>query len=434
MGRMAMVAKNNPHNYENISELWNSEHAHLKPTIENVAESSSTFKVCPSCGQSHAVELIANLQLDNQDKWYKTIISYCMSCSEYTLSLKQKKILIQSNNIEIKAQPCKVTGIDARLWIRKPTLLNMEPTTRCNFECWYCIGRDMEQGDIEEENFSKAIANYPGLKVIALVGEGEPFLHKGFFNMAKQAIDKGIKLATITNGSTLSTSIVKKICETGIHYVSISIDSIHAEQFSGSRHKGNLKQVLNGIKRLKDYRDAQGYKYPKIGLKGTLFDYSKDQLPEITKKAIEQGIDVMEGFQALNKKENYIKIYPQEQLMQLQHVDEVQAEIDQAMAMVDSSEDFDIEMCGSYSDKEDMGLIGRGTYNTLRKNCDEHVLYSLYSGDITPCCQIKDKYSKKWNIFNHNVDTILTDQYYENIRFNLWNGFFLPECKGCFKT
>ena len=66
-----------------------------------------------------------------------------------------------------------VTAVDARLWSAAPTFLNIEPTTRCNFSCWYCIGRHMVQADIEVDNFARMLDNYPSVKAIALVGDGQ---------------------------------------------------------------------------------------------------------------------------------------------------------------------------------------------------------------------------------------------------------------------
>ena len=72
--------------------------------------------------------------------------------------------------------------------------------------------------------------------------------------------------------------------------------------------------------------------------------------------------------------------------------------------------------------------------NPLRKNCNETWIYSLLSGDITPCCQIKTPPSSAWNIFQRPLQEILHDPDYENTRFNLWNGFFPDYCTGCWKT
>lgn len=54
-----------------------------------------------------------------------------------------------------------VEAVDARLWSRTPTMINIEPTTRCNFNCWYCVGRHMEQADIRVEDFEKMLDNLP---------------------------------------------------------------------------------------------------------------------------------------------------------------------------------------------------------------------------------------------------------------------------------
>jgi MoaA/NifB/PqqE/SkfB family radical SAM enzyme len=438
MGRLAMVVNSGEHQYEDITTLWNDAHAHLKPSLEATESSIINLHSCPCCNEKKAVEVVTDLRPGTQSWWLQAVVLYCTACEHVFSSNIAKQQYLSSLAPDIDAKTLSITHpiteVNARLWVRFPDFLNIEPTTRCNFECWYCVGRMMEQGDIDEKNFIKMLENYPELKVLALVGEGEPFLHKGFFNMSKLAIDKGIKIATTSNGSTLSTSLVKKICETGIHYVSISIDSVNPEQFVATRIKGDLEKVLNGIRRLKQFRDDNGYQYPKIGLKGTLFDYSKDQLPEISKKAISCGVDVLEGFQPLNRKQSYIKIYPHEHFHQLEAIDDVVKNINESISEVLESDDYSIMSLQEFSQQEEMNLLDCGRNNGLRKNCDERWLYSLFSGDVTPCCQIKESFSENWNLFNNPVKQIMSDPEYENVRFNLWNGFFLAQCKGCYKT
>ena len=288
----------------------------------------------------------------------------------------------------------------------------------------------MKQEDVQVEDFARMLDNFPALKTLALVGEGEPLMHKGFFKMARMAADRGIRVVTLSNGSTFSSSNVRKICEAGITYISISIDSFDPATFASSRIGGKLQQVLNGIRRLREYRDANGYRYPKIALKGTLFQGTQDQLPRIAALAREYGVEIFESFQVLNPMSTYVPIYPREKVAELKDIGTVSAAIGRDMPQVHEL----LQPMQQFFEQEGIDIDKNGTPNGLRPGCDEQWIYSLLSGDVTPCCQIKKPVSPAWNLFNHSMDEILQDRLYENTRFNWWNGLFPRYCEGCWKT
>ena len=322
-------------------------------------------------------------------------------------------------------------GLDARLWSASPTFLNLEPTTRCNYSCWYCVGRHMPQGDITPDTFSAVLDHFPHLQALALVGEGEPLMHKGFFDMAAQARDRGIRVLTISNGSTFSSSNVAKLCEAGVTYISISIDSVQAQEFARSRIDGHLQQVLQGIQRLATYRDTHGHQYPRIGLKGTLFTHTQDELPAIARLAAQHGADIFESFQPLNPMRTYVPIYPaQHGPAQLPHVQQVA----QAIARDTPQAHQQLQPVADFCAQEGIRLDKNGQPNGLRPNCDEEWVYSLLSGDITPCCQIKTPPSPHWNLAQRPLSNILSSPDYEHLRFNLYNGLFPSYCQNCWKT
>lgn len=83
--------------------------------------------------------------------------------------------------------------------------LQIELTTRCNFDCFYCAGRTMQQKDMKWDTFTSIIQRYTTEygkpSSVILQGEGEPTLHPDFFKMAKWVVDQGIGLYSITNGT-----------------------------------------------------------------------------------------------------------------------------------------------------------------------------------------------------------------------------------------
>ena len=117
----------------------------------------------------------------------------------------------------------------------KVVFAQVEPTTRCNFICGFCSGRQMDQSDFAAEDFTRLLDSFPDLEHIELQGEGEPLLHKGFFEMARQARERGIRLSMITNGSLLSEERVAAILEVGIEALYVSIESPDEAKFQDIR-------------------------------------------------------------------------------------------------------------------------------------------------------------------------------------------------------
>ena len=404
-----------------ISSLWNRAHPHLQPMPATLPLAKEQMQGCGTCGHAGAFRIVAHIRYSDGHWHENSQVLHCAKCSKWLLPEDQ-----------LPNRDAVPTAVNARLWSHSPTFLNIEPTKRCNFSCWYCVGRHMEQKDITVEDFRHVLDNFPTVRTIALVGEGEPLMHKGFFEMARMATDRGIRVVTLSNGSTFSSSNVKKICAAGIVYISVSIDSFDPSTFAASRIGGDLTQVLTGIKRLADYRDSHGFQYPRIGLKGTLFDQTQNQIPAIVAMAKSHGVEIFEGFQPLNPMSTYLPIYPTEKLKALDtdEMGQVTAAIlrDSAKALTQ------LKSVSQFCEDEGIALSKNGRGNGLRPNCDEEWVYALLSGDITPCCQIKTPISSNWNLTSHTLDEVFADTLYENTRFNLWNGLFPDHCKGCFKT
>jgi MoaA/NifB/PqqE/SkfB family radical SAM enzyme len=410
-----------------ISNLWNRVHPHLRPMTGPIPLDQKQTQHCTTCNQAGAFRIIAHVRFGENHWQENSQILYCGQCGKWFLPEDQ----FPSMDSE-QAAIMEPTAVDARLWSRSPTFLNIEPTTRCNFNCWYCVGRHMEQKDITTENFRQVLDNFPTVKTIALVGEGEPLMHKGFFEMARMATDRDIRVVTLSNGSTFSSSNVKKICEAGIAYISVSIDSYDVTTFADSRIGGDLNQVLTGIRRLAAYRDEHDFRYPRIGLKGTLFGHTQDQIPDIVALAKSYGVDIFESFQPLNPMSTYIPIYPDNKLKAL--ATDEQAQVASAIHLDTAKALTQLKSVQQFCAEEGIAANNSGRPNVLRPNCDEEWIYALLSGDITPCCQIKSPISSNWNLVNHSIAEILADELYENTRFNLWNGLFPDYCKGCHKT
>jgi MoaA/NifB/PqqE/SkfB family radical SAM enzyme len=122
----------------------------------------------------------------------------------------------------------------------------LEITTRCNFDCFYCAGRDMPQKDMSWETFTKIMLSIPGKGYsVWLQGEGEPSLHPQFEAMARYVRQQGHNPYTILNGSRVNIKSLPALFPT----IGFSIDTLE-DQSAHQTGRYNLPKVLKNIELL----------------------------------------------------------------------------------------------------------------------------------------------------------------------------------------
>lgn len=107
-------------------------------------------------------------------------------------------------------------------------------TRRCNLSCEHCYNASGRDWGTEDELSTKEALSFLDdcrelhVPVLLLTG-GEPLMRDDIWELASYARDIGIKTAISTNGTLITPEIVKKIKESGIGYVGISLDGARAE-------------------------------------------------------------------------------------------------------------------------------------------------------------------------------------------------------------
>ncbi|ACM21670.1 radical SAM domain iron-sulfur cluster-binding oxidoreductase [Geotalea daltonii FRC-32] len=126
------------------------------------------------------------------------------------------------------------------------SFIQIEITTICNFDCFYCAGRNMPQRHMGLDLFNTILASLPLEPcTISLQGEGEPTLHPHFISMAKQVIEAGHIPYTITNCSCLDASVIAEV----FPQIGVSLDTLDpGEAQRLGRH--DLRQVVENLDRL----------------------------------------------------------------------------------------------------------------------------------------------------------------------------------------
>jgi radical SAM protein with 4Fe4S-binding SPASM domain len=180
-----------------------------------------------------------------------------------------------------------------------PVSISVEPTTSCNLRCPECPSGlrqfSRPQGKIVHEDFRKVIDQLSGrLMYLILYFQGEPFLNPEIFEMIKYASHKKIYTATSTNGHFLDDENAKKVVESGLDRLIISVDGIDQETYENYRKGGDLDTVLKGIGNLTKWKKKLKSSRPFIILQFLVFKTNEHQIPEIKLLAKKLQVDRLE--------------------------------------------------------------------------------------------------------------------------------------------
>jgi pyrroloquinoline quinone biosynthesis protein E len=152
-----------------------------------------------------------------------------------------------------------------------PIRLDIENVSRCNFRCTMCMVADWPRGqraeDMRFEDFRRLIDEQYGLVEIKLQGIGEPLMQRGdeFFEMIRYARSKHIWVRTTTNASLLHLrDNYKKLVDTGVNEIQISIDGATKGVFEEIRVGSVLERVIANCKLINGYCREQGLERTKM--------------------------------------------------------------------------------------------------------------------------------------------------------------------------
>ena len=136
--------------------------------------------------------------------------------------------------------------------------IRLSITDVCNFKCGYCLPNGYLKNKSDNRSFlkldeierlSKGLSDL-GVKKIRLTG-GEPTIRKDFFEIVKSIKNKsGIQKTVITTNGYKLEKFAKKIVNSKLDGINISIDSLNREKFKMVTGHDRLDEILRGIRKL----------------------------------------------------------------------------------------------------------------------------------------------------------------------------------------
>lgn len=302
--------------------------------------------------------------------------------------------------------------------------VQVEPTTKCNFNCTFCCGRYMKQGNLSISTFKKIFSKVPDISHIELQGEGEPFIHPQLFDMVNIAKEKGANSSVITNGSFLSKVNIEKILSSEIETIHCSIESANPKVFQQIRGY-NINEIINGLNLLIQERERKNLKYPVIGFCITVLKRTLKTLSEIFNLYQSLGLNGGCFIQPLQNKEFYKNYYDDETYEQILSNNEVK--------YLDEYCKKDLDFLNIQENCAKVGFYDKlfNKYNDEKDTCPwlEKGFFVTFEGNVMPCCTIKDVKYALGNINKDNAEVIIQRRH--NLKMKLQNAVIPEACKGC---
>ncbi len=166
-------------------------------------------------------------------------------------------------------------------------LVAWETTRNCNLSCVHCRAAATQgpyEGELDTETSLRLLDQIAevGQAIVILTG-GEPLLRPDIFELAAYGTQKGLRMVMAPNGTLIDAVSAKKMAESGIRRISISLDGASKEVHD--RFRGVDGAFEGAIRGIRAARDA-GIEFQ---INTTITQANLDQIPKIQQLAVDLG-------------------------------------------------------------------------------------------------------------------------------------------------
>lgn len=175
-------------------------------------------------------------------------------------------------------------------WSLCPNFITFLITKRCNYRCARCSAHSPEEmkknlaEEMNAEDYKKIVDEVSFYKPAIYFCGGEPTLRDDLVEIIKYIKKKKMVCAMTTNASLLNEDMAKKIVESEIDFVSISLDGDRETHDKVRGVPGAYDNVMKGVEYLKKFRGNKST--PHIKLVGII----DPQNPLASRHVLETGI------------------------------------------------------------------------------------------------------------------------------------------------
>lgn len=177
---------------------------------------------------------------------------------------------------------------------REIVYARLSVTDRCDLRCRYCMAPNMrfrprrDLLTIGELAGLSDILMSRGVRRIRLTG-GEPLVRRGILELVERIgarLGSGLDELTMTTNATQLESAAKRLRDSGIRRINISLDTRNPDRFRHITRLGDLEPVLRGIEAAR--RAGLAIKINMVALRGL----NEDEIPAMVAWCGDNGFDL----------------------------------------------------------------------------------------------------------------------------------------------
>lgn len=161
-------------------------------------------------------------------------------------------------------------------------------TRTCNLKCKHCYADSDSkkyEGELSTKEAKTFIKDLHEFKVpVILFSGGEPLVREDLFDLIQYAGNYKIRSTISTNGTLIDKEVARRIKQSYVGYVGISLDGIGSSHDEFRRSKGSFDKALNGIRNCREVNQ-------KVGLRFTINRHNYNQLEDIFNLIKEEKIN-----------------------------------------------------------------------------------------------------------------------------------------------
>ena len=171
----------------------------------------------------------------------------------------------------------------------RPAFISVEPADFCQLKCPECpVGRNGRSSGtkIDSEFFRNYIDELKReLFHVIFYFQGEPLMNRNFTNLVLYAHSKNMLTSTSTNAQLINSETAKKIVESGLDRLIISIDGATQETYEAYRVGGRLDKAIEAVENLIKWKNVLKSRSPFIEIQFLVLKTNEHQLKEMKQLA-----------------------------------------------------------------------------------------------------------------------------------------------------